>query len=312
MTERRMSRPTVSIILPTYNRAATLPRALASIRAQTWRDHETIIVDDGSTDATPALLQTWTSSPRVRSIRVANGGPAAARNRGIQLARGRFVAFLDSDDAWTPDKLERQLRLRAQVGVGLIHCDMLRILPDGRTRLMRTPAVQRDRVLDGRTGEFQTKGLGIQSVLVERRLLAAVGGFDPALRALEDLELLLRLAHITDFAAIHAPLVHYHAGPGVSTMRLAVAQARRRLLRRHRETVAASPRALAYQCGKIGLAYLRAGAPRAARRYGRLALRAAPLSPRTLAPALLPALGMGGLLELLLRLEHRVGAYGAA
>lgn len=308
MSERRMFRPTVSIILPTYNRAATLPRALASIRAQTWRDYEIIIVDDGSTDATPKLLRTWTGSPRLRSIRVANGGPAAARNRGIRLARGHFVAFLDSDDAWVPDKLERQLRVQAQRGAGVVHCDMLRILPGGRTRLMRTPEVQRGRVIDARTGEFQTKGLGIQSVVVERRLLADVGGFDPELKALEDLELLLRLARVTDFAAIHAPLVLYHAGPGVSTARLAVARARRRLLRRHREVVAASPRALAYQCGRIGLAYLRAGAPRLARRYGRIALRAAPLSPRTALPALLPALGMSGLLGMLLRLERRLGA----
>ncbi|WP_295543958.1 glycosyltransferase family A protein [uncultured Thiohalocapsa sp.] len=303
-----MPGPTVSVILPTSNRADTLPRALASIQAQTWQDHETIVVDDGSTDATAAVLASWARAPTIRCIRVMHGGAAAARNQGIRLARGRFIAFLDSDDRWTPDKLRRQFEVQRRTGAGVVHCDLLRILPNGRKRVMRTPDVRRGQVLDRRTGEYQTKGLGIQSVMVDACVLDRAGGFDPDLRALEDLELLLRLARITDFAAIHTPLVHYHAGPGVSTGHLAVARARRRLLHRYRDAVGASPRALALQCAKTGLAYLRAGRPRAARRYGRLALRAAPLDLRTVLPALLPAWGQSRLLALLLRLERALGA----
>ncbi|MEE4317488.1 MAG: glycosyltransferase family 2 protein [Erythrobacter sp.] len=300
--------PTVSIVVPTYNRAATLERALGSISAQTYGDHETIVIDDGSTDDTPALLQRLNAQPALRCVRVAHGGAAAARNQGIALARGRFVAFLDSDDAWTPDKLERQLETQSQSGADVVHCDMLRRLTDGRARLMATPVIERGRVLRNRQLDYQTKGLGIQSVLVEARLLRRVGGFDTSLPALEDLDLLLRLAEVADFAPIHRPLVHYHAGLGVSTARLAVARSRRRLLLKYRDHLGTSNRALAYQYGKIALAYLRAGQPRAARRYARLALRTAPLSPRTVAPAMLPLLGQNRPLRVLLQIEHLIGA----
>lgn len=300
--------PTVSIVVPTYNRAATLGRALGSIRAQTYGDHETIIIDDGSTDETPALLQRLNGHPALRCVRVPHGGAAAARNYGIRLARGRYVAFLDSDDAWTPDKLERQLETQAQSGAEVIHCDMLRRLPDGRTRLMATPTIERGRILRRGGLDYQTKGLGIQSVLAETRLLKRIGGFDPSLPALEDLELLLRLAQVADFAPIHRPLVHYHAGPGVSTARLAVAKARRRLLRKYRDQLGASNRTRAYQYQKVALAYLRADQPRPARRFARLALRTAPLSPRTAIPTLLPLLGQDRLLWMLLRIERLLGA----
>src|SRR6516225_5774559 len=100
--------PAVSIVLPTYNRARFLPQALESIRAQTWTDWELIIVDDGSCDDTAAVvrrLAAETDRP-VRYVWQENGGPAAARNAGLDLARGTYVAFFDSDDYWLPHHLE--------------------------------------------------------------------------------------------------------------------------------------------------------------------------------------------------------------
>jgi glycosyltransferase involved in cell wall biosynthesis len=300
--------PAVSVIVPTYNRAGTLMRALASIQAQTRQDHEIIVIDDGSTDATPHLLAEMAERGAIRMLRTACGGPAAARNQGLALARGRWIAFLDSDDIWMPDKLERQLPVLERGGVGVVHCDLLRVLPDGRTRIMRTPPIRCGGLLDRRGRDYQTKGLGIQSVVADAALLRAAGGFDERLRALEDLDLLLRLSQQGDFAAVHAPLVHYHAGPGVSSARLNVARARRRLLAKHRHRLASSRPALGYQCAKIALAYLRGGKPRAARRYARLALKLAPLSPAVAVPALLPMLGLPRILALLLSVERAMGA----
>ena len=109
----------VSVVIPTYNRATELPSAIESVLGQTYPSVEVIIVDDGSTDGTEALIQT--RFPRVRYLRQSNRGPAAARNAGIKAASGPYIAFLDSDDRWMPQKLERQIGLlRERPEVGLV------------------------------------------------------------------------------------------------------------------------------------------------------------------------------------------------
>jgi len=110
-----MTRPTVSVIIPTYNRADTLPRALNSVLAQTFTDWELVVVDDGSTDATPLLLEEYAKKlgDKLICVRQSNQGCSAARNRGIDASRGEWIAFLDSDDEFLPHKLERQMRLVA-------------------------------------------------------------------------------------------------------------------------------------------------------------------------------------------------------
>jgi teichuronic acid biosynthesis glycosyltransferase TuaG len=102
--------PLVSVITPVFNAAATLPATIASVAAQTFPDWEMLIADDGSTDATAAIAAAWAArDPRVRPLPGPRQGPAAARNRAIRASRGRFVAFLDADDRWRPEKLARQL-----------------------------------------------------------------------------------------------------------------------------------------------------------------------------------------------------------
>ena len=98
----------VSVIIPTYNRAHVLPRAIESVLKQTYTELELIVVDDASTDDTAAVM-TAITDPRVRYVRKEHGGAAAARNRGIAEAKGEFIAFQDSDDVWHSDKLEKQL-----------------------------------------------------------------------------------------------------------------------------------------------------------------------------------------------------------
>jgi len=108
-----MMQPTVSVIIPTYNRAAFLPRALDSVIAQTWRDWEIVLVDDGSTDDTSRVAEEYARrlGSRLIFLQQGNHGASHARNCGIEASGGRFIAFLDSDDEFVPTKLERQLEL---------------------------------------------------------------------------------------------------------------------------------------------------------------------------------------------------------
>jgi glycosyltransferase involved in cell wall biosynthesis len=123
----------VSIIIPTYNRAHSLGRAVTSALGQTHRDVETIIIDDGSTDDTRNLIsQNYAADQRVRYIYQDNQGVAAARNRALRVARGDFIAFLDSDDVWKPWKLELELAcMKLLPHIGMIWSDMEALGPDG-------------------------------------------------------------------------------------------------------------------------------------------------------------------------------------
>src|SRR3954471_16219960 len=107
--------PAVSVVIPTYKHAGYIEETLQSVFAQTFTDFEVIVVNDGSPDNTTAVLQPWVASGRIRYLEQPNAGQSAARNAGIRLARGEFVALLDDDDLWPADKLAIQVeRLRTQ------------------------------------------------------------------------------------------------------------------------------------------------------------------------------------------------------
>lgn len=121
-----MMQPAVSVIIPTYNRAAYLPRALDSVIAQTWRDWEIVLIDDGSTDDTSRVAEAYARQlgSRLIFLQQGNHGASHARNCGIEASSGRFIAFLDSDDEFVPAKLERQLELFSLCpDLGLVYCD---------------------------------------------------------------------------------------------------------------------------------------------------------------------------------------------
>lgn len=189
--------PTVTVVLPVFNRARVLPRAIESVLAQSFRDFELVIVDDGSRDGTGALLAA-VSDRRVRAITLArNGGACAARNRGIEAARGEIICFLDSDDVYRPDKLDFVTGLFAErpeldvlvdsflchKGDGPIHRIKQRMNPSG---------------LSGasfRTALFERRIAKATSALsVRRRALVEAGSFDERLRRRQDLDLMLRLS----------------------------------------------------------------------------------------------------------------------
>ena len=201
--------PLVSVILPTYNRMRFLPAAVDSVLAQTFADWELIIADDGSDRETLDYLRTLEKLPRVRLIPLAHSGnPGTARNAALHVARGEYVAFLDSDDTWMPNKLEVQIRaLRASADCRWSYSDHVRIDANGNSiNWQRNP----DRTLpQGHILEelLQLRaGTPTPTVMAERSLIAEAGGFDEQQGLHEDYDLWLRLALLSKVLAVAEPL----------------------------------------------------------------------------------------------------------
>lgn len=183
--------PRFSIIIPAYNRADRIGRAIASCLAQSCPDFEVVVVDDGSSDGTADVVDAM-DDPRIRCIRQANAGASAARNAGARAARGAYLAFLDSDDEFLPSKLN-QLAAAITPDDRTVWYSQLLFDRGGGNRMIK-PA--RAIAPGERVGDylFADDGLMQTSTLVmARALFARVGGFDTGLRCLEDLDLCLRL-----------------------------------------------------------------------------------------------------------------------
>ena len=186
--------PAVSVIMAAYNVEPYLDAAIASVRAQTWRDFELLIVDDGSTDGSLAIAERHAQAdPRIRVLRKPNGGISSARNHGLRATTAPVIALLDSDDSWLPEYLEAQLAiLAAHPGVdivtgnawflgGCLDGQPARPSPDPR------PAPDLAEILADETAVF------IMSIF-RRRVYETIGGFDEALRTNEDYDFWLRAA----------------------------------------------------------------------------------------------------------------------
>jgi glycosyltransferase involved in cell wall biosynthesis len=204
-------RPLVSIVLPTFNRLHYLRVTVDSILAQSLRDWELLIADDGSAAETRAYLRSLEDAPRIRVIWLPHtGNPAAARNAALHEARGEFIAFIDSDDVWLPEKLAAQVgALQSRTGCGWCYTGFTMV--DGAGRPLTGGRALRCRPIEGWILEPLLNGhatIVTSSVLARRALLEAEGGCDEAFRVCEDLELLLRLAQRSEIAFVDAPLVH--------------------------------------------------------------------------------------------------------
>jgi glycosyltransferase involved in cell wall biosynthesis len=254
--------PLVSVIVPTYNRAASIETAVGSVLEQSFTDLEVLVVDDASTDDTEELVR-GIGDERVGYYRLpANRGQAAARNEGLRHARGELFAFLDSDDRWAPEKLDRFMSVLRDAApeVGCIYSDMRRVRVDGSSGYFPSPPVRRGRRINPETGWYQTSALGIQATMLRRRWLDVSGPFDEALRCYEDLELLLRLAMVSEFVHIPEPLTDYVVTPGSAVKnRTEWLRARQHILRRHAGALLReSPGFVARECLGILRARLRA------------------------------------------------------
>lgn len=203
-----VSASSVSVVIPTYNRAGVLGEAVTSALHQTAAPLEVVVVDDGSTDDTPSVCRRY---PVVYRRIDNSGGPARPRNVGIRVARGSVIAFLDADDVWLPHKLEAQVAKLQHPDVGLVYADM-EIWEEGRrheeTFFAQATPREGDVLVPLLAGNF----VPTSTVLVRRRLVEEVGGFDehPELHGVEDYHLWLRLAaRSVRFAFVPHPLARY-------------------------------------------------------------------------------------------------------
>ena len=185
----------VSIIVPAFNRASLIPETLRSVQDQTCKRFEVLVIDDGSTDATAdAVRSVCASDSRFRYHYQENRGAAAARNRGIELSNGEFIAFLDSDDLWLPQKLERQMDVfRKSPQTGFVYCNGYYIDETGArneelTRRARATRHSVENILFDRISFFSTSG-----VMFRKACLEKAGRFDEQFKLLEDVDLWFRI-----------------------------------------------------------------------------------------------------------------------
>ena len=205
--------PLVSAAIITHNRAQYLGDAIASVLAQSCRDLELIVLDDGSTDETPAVVAPYLD--RIRYVRQDHAGKAVARNHAVALARGAFFAFCDSDDAWYPDRIARQLAaFRRNPDVGMVHGHVSMIDEHGRDLPDRTASVRDVFGAANRNGaSYASYALECRcfssTILVRRSVFDVVGPYDPTL-AIEDYDFYLRLLLDYDVLFLDgAPLAKY-------------------------------------------------------------------------------------------------------
>ena len=197
----------VSVVIPTYNRAELLADAIGSVQRQTFEDWELLVVDDGSTDDTRTVMDGFLADKRIRYVRQENRGQSAARNLGLRHARAPLIAFLDSDNRWLPDKLERQMRFLADhPEVDVVYGETERLGSDGST----WPSPVRERHSGTVWRPLLTKNfINFNTSVVRRERLIAIGGFDEALRGGEDYDLWLRLSPDCTFQFLPGVVTQY-------------------------------------------------------------------------------------------------------
>lgn len=197
----------VSVVIPVYNAERYIEDTLASVWAQTYPHIEVVVVDDGSKDRSLAILEKY--ADRIVLVRQKNGGAAAARNAGVQAACGKWIAFLDSDDIWHPEKVARQLASCGNRKWSYTDTLFMGGINDGK----------RDSDLNTKHAGMVLKELitnnfiGTSGVMIQRKCFLDAGGFDGSLRSIEDWDLWIRLASKYEIAYVDEPLVQYRIHP---------------------------------------------------------------------------------------------------
>jgi GT2 family glycosyltransferase len=213
----RLAAPLVSVVMPTFNRADLIVPAVQSVIDQSFVDWELLIVDDGSTDATAERVEAL-DDPRIVLLRQDRiGNVAKLRNLGVAAGRGKYVAFLDSDDLWLPAKLEMQLRALSGRPDEWCYADHALADSEGVQMPLRSGRFE---PVNGRIARHllaDETSAAVITWLVPRSLLDETGGFDETLRLREDLDLALRLAEAADAVAVPAILALTREHPGRKT-----------------------------------------------------------------------------------------------
>ena len=241
-----------TVIIATFRRARLLCRAVESVLAQTLADFELVVVDDNGVGhpeqlATVQALNARFDDPRlIYRVNPESAGSAAARNAGLTEARGQYIAFLDDDEAWLPEKLAEQVALmdRSPPSVALVDTGFYDMKP-GRWWPRKVSPKMQGNVFQSLLAKTHGRAPKLSTVLVRREALDEVGVFDAAMPAREDLDLYIRLARRYEFASVDEPLArkHHDAGSGrVSRNRQAVLEGTRLLYRKIEPDLEVHPR----------------------------------------------------------------------
>jgi len=253
MTEQ-MNEPTVSVIMPTYNRARLISRAIKSVLNQTYQDFEIIVVDDGSKDNTADMVKSF-DNKKIRYIKLGkNKGAAAARNIGINAAKGEFIAFQDSDDEWHHEKLKMQMNEFETTSskIGVIYTGIWRIKSDKKNYVPSNQSLKKE----GNIHETILRGnfVALSAAIVKRKCFSEVGLFDEMLPCLQDWELWIRISNRYDFKYLKEPLVNaYYVSDSISIDYAKLIVATEYILNKHFDEFKKNKKALARRC--IHLAY---------------------------------------------------------
>jgi glycosyltransferase involved in cell wall biosynthesis len=279
---RTTDAPTVSVVMPAYNVGWCVRRAVDSVLAQTYRAFELIVVNDGSTDDTGAVLASYGTA--LRRVDQENRGMSAARNAGIRMAEGTYVAFLDADDWWLPDKLARQVELmEGRPGLGFTSTAARVVNPEGQPLNLWRCRETGGRVLETLFAENAAIAGGCSAVMVRKSLFEQAGLFDESLRGFEDPDLWIRLAAVSDYACIDEPLaVILRREKSVSRNWETMREAALKSIRKNRDLLPPARRGAFWRKSLAGVyADYAKGAYRAGRRDAALAdvLRAFALAP---------------------------------
>lgn len=203
-----MSEPGIAVIIPTFNRCHLLRRALDSVLQQIYQAEEICVVDDGSDDGTAAMLAA--EFPEVTLVQQANRGVSAARNAGVRATQSSWLAFLDSDDEWFPEKLEQQIiAWQNNPDYRLVHCNEIWVRRGRRVKQKRKHSKAGGDIFKQCLPHC---AVSPSAVLLQRSLLAEVGGFDELLPACEDYDLWLRICAHYPVLFIEEPLLRKHGG----------------------------------------------------------------------------------------------------
>jgi glycosyltransferase involved in cell wall biosynthesis len=212
--------PRVSVIVPAYNAAVYLPYAIESVIAQTYSNWEIVIVNDGSTDDTCAVVESYRHrlGDKLHYIHQPNRGLPAARNAAIKAARGAFIALLDADDVWLPHRLERAVPvLEADPGAGLVHARVMRI--DARGSITGQLKVE-PKYMSGNIARYiytRRAHVVCPTVMFRKNCMQTAGWFDETMRATEDRDLWFRIALRYKVLYIDEVLAHYRLSPSSMT-----------------------------------------------------------------------------------------------
>lgn len=273
--------PKVSVITITYNRAPLLPTAITSVLNQTFQDFEYVIVDDASHDDTPSVVA-GLRDPRIRYIRQEhNGGEAHARNTGVTHAQGEYIAFLDDDDEWLPEKLALQVTVleNSPATVGAVYTGRLNI--DGKTKQVTGVCKPQQR---GNLLQFLLRNgnpITLSSVLLRKECFSEIGLFDEQIVYGPDYDMWIRLAGIYHFECIPEPLVKYTVHrESLSGDPRRILKGKEAILKKHQTAFLQDNRAYSRLCAELSILYHRTGDLQKGRQMLWRAIRAYPLPTR--------------------------------